>query len=245
MSYPVSWWLRRSRTEDYQKAYDRVAEKVDVDSDKILVDVQCGEGEMLRRIATGKLIGTDFSMKMLERARENLSLHGISSRIINSPVSKRRLKEMLSDCRVLLFNDNCLDSRLPSNFFNFALTLFPDFSPNSYAVGFGVRDSREKRLKMSLGLELKKNTEIHRILTRKGLCLQARYYEKSGPITALRLRELLRPFKVKMDKLFETIGNELVLSDSIGMDANVSLRNSKHYIPGNLGYRVLTLKKNI
>ncbi len=46
----VQWWLERSRSPEYQKAYDKIAEHLPRIEGGVFIEVACGSGEVLKRV---------------------------------------------------------------------------------------------------------------------------------------------------------------------------------------------------
>ncbi len=123
------WWTERSKTPEYQAAYDNIAEAFPSLA-KSAVDIGCGTGEVLRRIhgKAGKVYGTDASREMLLLAQENLGMHGIDSRVYSSPLSRAEYEAESIWERAALIVDNILHTQLPANYFDVSLLTFPDIA---------------------------------------------------------------------------------------------------------------------
>src|SRR3990172_1730705 len=97
------WWIERSICPEYQSAYDLIASQVPEQS-HVVVDVGCGQGEMLKRLAVHtsvQVIGTDLSDVMLTNASRKLREIGRDVQVYGKP---ERLE--LAEGRVALVKDN-------------------------------------------------------------------------------------------------------------------------------------------
>ena len=85
----IKWWLERSRSIEYQRAYDAIVRNILKVEGGIYVDVACGSGECIKRLAQGGnhrlIVGTDASSEMLEAAQANLASAGIESSVLADP----------------------------------------------------------------------------------------------------------------------------------------------------------------
>lgn len=245
-NYPVSWWAGRSESSAYQHAYDRVVETIDLRERDFLVDVECGTGEIIRRLGRGRLVGTDYNLNILLKASQNLRKHGIRSKILTEPVSKPTLTEKLRDHKVLLLLDNCLQTNLPVSFFDVAVNTFPDFSVASLNGIEPMRRnlSNHEKCNIAIFAEEQKDIQIHRSLKQDGRYIRTMYYAKRhGRKASMNAKRLRQKMFRSIRRRFLILSSTIVHSDLIGQDANLG-GTSNYYRTGDLGYRILLLRKS-
>ncbi len=137
-----AWWKERTRTHAYQEAYDRIASEIDADKTDFLVDIGCGTGEIIRRIESRRIVGTDNDLRMLFAASKHLRDYRIASEIVTTPLSRDALVEKLGKRKVILCLDNCLDTKLPRNLFNIAINSFSAYDEQTILTRSNGRKSR-------------------------------------------------------------------------------------------------------
>ena len=77
----LGWWIRRSYSEEYQKAYDTILKSLPITPKSVVGEFCCGPGEMLIKIhkkGARKIIGFDKNIEMLRYAEDNIKKHGVS-----------------------------------------------------------------------------------------------------------------------------------------------------------------------
>lgn len=140
----AKWWIARSRSPEYQKAYDRIASRIPASADIVLFDAACGPGEMLKRAYKAFpdrfIVGSDASHLMLSSACENLQSASVPARIYKSAAEMEIRKGEVS-----LVYDNIVESRIPENFSDVTLFTFPD-----YGIDYPATDSARHLMKKFL-----------------------------------------------------------------------------------------------
>jgi SAM-dependent methyltransferase len=132
MVYRSAWWLHRSKSPEYQEAYDTIAREFSAIRGQTTLESGCGNGENIRRMERGYVVGTDEALSMLQVASSNLKSYGISSRLVTSMPGKDELKTIFGSGTVLLLRDDYLNSKLPSSFADRVILTFPDLSESSF-----------------------------------------------------------------------------------------------------------------
>lgn len=171
----VDWWIRRSSSPEYQEAYDRIAGMTPVLTDQIILDVGCGNGEMIRRLygRARKLVGSDISQGMLEVAAQNLTSNGVATEVFDRPLRRDEWVDEIKRDRVALYLDDIVNTTLPEEFFDLVELVFPDLRTNKPTDRMVQRlVSRIKRNPAYLeNLEEVKDQELMLEAVRKGLKL--------------------------------------------------------------------------
>lgn len=214
MTYRVSWWLQRSRSPEYQEAYDKIASYVDLNEDDILVDFGCGNGEIIRRIDKGKIIGIDLSPHMIKAAKKNLRKHGIKVKIYFTMPSPQQWEEEIRQKRPVIILDDFLNSKLPNEFCDQAIHTFTDFCEESVIEYASKNPTVLEVDKMAIQID----KEIHRILKIHGLYTQATYDAELLNEDYLTSQKMYLQH-AGLGTLFEIVRTEFILSEPIIRDA--------------------------
>jgi SAM-dependent methyltransferase len=237
----TNWWIRRSQSDEYQEAYDRIIRFAnrDLRKAKTAVDVGCGPGELLRRLYTKvkSLVGTDMDLDMLKYARRNLTRRGIKVTMI--PEVRERVgikKSMIPEDGVLLVRDNILTTELPTGHFDHVLSSFPDLL--TYGV-FPLVDSKYGDIspeEIAIYQAFLMRRQMARLLRKRGRITEC-LYERDYPDHSRIFRDFIRnsyggSVNLKRLKFFE--------DPSIGADMD-----DREYYPEEWpsGYTIYTVKK--
>lgn len=119
-------WLDRSKSREYQGAYNNMATIVrkQIADGEVAFEAGCGIGEMLKRLCAMNrfrlVVGTDISLEMLRIAQANLAQEGIEAPI-RDPATINCI-----DAGVILVQDDIVNSRLPDECADIALFTFPE-----------------------------------------------------------------------------------------------------------------------
>lgn len=242
--YDVDWWLKRSQSREYQRAYDTIAESLRPKSSDVVVEIGCGNGELLRRLRSGRLVGTDITQRMLRLARMNLRAHGSDSEIIERFADRRRASAILEKDKVLLVRDDYLESRIPDSFADIVLMSFPELEHESY-IGMLSRELKDgsenawldrsemlaeyrevdegmdlRRLKGVIASSVVRDTGVHRMLKKKGTYLLADYASVDRPENMIDEQKALNEARDLGGK-FEILDSAFVEERKIADDAGV------------------------
>ncbi|MBS3102533.1 class I SAM-dependent methyltransferase [Candidatus Woesearchaeota archaeon] len=142
----AQWWIGRSRSAEYQAAYDNILKGLPLTKKSVVGEFCCGPGEMLLRIhraGVKKVIGIDGSVEMLRYAQHNLRENGIDARIYENPPGKNRFKDLLRESeKIELFVDDAVQTRFLSGhyvekpYFDNILHTFPQVQLNRDQIAF-------------------------------------------------------------------------------------------------------------
>jgi len=213
----VDSWIRRSKIAAYQEAYDRIAREIELEPQNTVVDIACGTGEVIRRVGSARIVGTDSSPRMLTVAKQKLGRYGIRAEIITHAISKRYLSHRLSEGKVILYLDNCLKSTLPKSFFDVAVSTFAGFSEDSVDEFLGEKFSELKSIKSkwlaAKRAEVQRDHEIYKILKNDGRLIKA-VYQPSPRVNNRKFRAL-----VPLKSQFEVVRTAFIPSARIASDA--------------------------
>ncbi|MEK6891450.1 MAG: class I SAM-dependent methyltransferase [Nanoarchaeota archaeon] len=121
----INWWISRSNSIEYQRAYDHISKRIQTTNNGVLIDAGSGPGEIIKRVARNKgyklVIGIDSSIKMLEYARENLARSKIKASI-----RKNGFNINPNDQGVILFLEDIIDCKLPKGIADTTIVSFPE-----------------------------------------------------------------------------------------------------------------------
>lgn len=120
----ADWWLEKSNDPAHRRAYRNISSKMHqilseagVISPKVIVDYACGNGAILKSLATRfpetNIIAIDGSKKMLALAKAALQQTGLESSIqfLRSPLPNFKLPEKIADVVLFLFPNITINSK--------------------------------------------------------------------------------------------------------------------------------------
>lgn len=125
----VSWWVPRSLSPDYQKAYDKASEAIPFKKDQVVLEIAPGIGEMARRVQVKvrKLFALDVSPEMLTLCQKNLQRRGVLVEQAENPQTKEQLQQQLNRPGVTLMQGDVFNNTLPKDQFDHVFYTFSDF----------------------------------------------------------------------------------------------------------------------
>jgi SAM-dependent methyltransferase len=102
--YPkAEWWMARSLFPEYQVAYDEILKYIP--KCNYLLDVGCGTGELLKRVAKAErahyITGMDISKELIAKAQENL--RGVKVNFVYDNILDTKLPKEAFDCVTFTF----------------------------------------------------------------------------------------------------------------------------------------------
>ncbi len=173
--YRISWWLRRSLSPEYQRAYSTITaylQTLHLKENTHLCEAACGNGEMLSRISKQipqiSVCGFDACEHMLHIASERLAREGI--KIKKSSSSKET--PTLHTTEVQLFTRNLFGTEFPNETFDVLLFTFPDI--------MGERVTALPFTKSNDEITQEITQELNRILKPGGLLIRVEYNAESN-----------------------------------------------------------------
>jgi SAM-dependent methyltransferase len=120
----ADWWLEKSNDPAHRRAYKNISSKMHqilaeagVVSPKTIVDYACGNGAILKSLATRfpktNIVAIDGSKKMLSLARSSLQNAGHESAIefLHSPLPNFALAEKMADVVLFLFPNITINNK--------------------------------------------------------------------------------------------------------------------------------------
>lgn len=255
---PSALWEGLTKKPERQVAYDRIADEV-IQSVKFplqcnLLDVACGTGEIIVRLhgKLGSVAGTDIDPEMLARARDNLRAHNITAQLFTNQTPNFSYRKNTERGRVALILDNCLSTKLPAHSFDIAVRLFGGFSRSSILehekmLGNESPKTIPDMIQAFVRAEQKSDRQVSKLLKEGGTYLKTIYYRRHRSRLAIETAKRVQTMRLRsLRHQFSIMKNEVVPSDSIGKDAFLISDAgywASHYVEGDFGYRILTLKK--
>ncbi len=102
----------------------------------------------------------------------------------------------------------------------------------------------EQKIRLVVKAERKKDEQIRDLLRTGGIYVKALYYRRHRSRKAIiEARKIRRTLFSSLRRNFVILNNMVIHSDSIGADANVTPERSMFYREGDLGYRLLAMRK--
>jgi SAM-dependent methyltransferase len=239
----IEWWRNKSNSKEHQKAYDNIINSLD-SSGKILLDVGCGTGELLKRAYIknrgGIYVGTDSSLDMIKIAKDNLRYSGIPINTIFDTIGQSSLEG-----KVTLILDDLTNSKLSDSFSDVVFLTFPEIFSQTYLKG-DITNSLGKILKSMgcsteeayrLEIQLRTFREVVNKIIIGGTLISARY-DTSSINLELENRKLegLKYFNSLIG--LELVKTEFFESEEVWSDTEGTLEEGE--IPG---YRIFNLQR--
>jgi SAM-dependent methyltransferase len=124
MYHKRAWWTERSRSKEYQEAYDTITSHIPK-SEKV-VEFCCGSGELTERILLAEkaeqFVATDLDIDFLSHVKMRLYLNGF--------YMDGQSYKFYENERISLVFDDCTHTKLPKNYFDLAILTFPSIKPS-------------------------------------------------------------------------------------------------------------------
>lgn len=234
----ADWWIGRSQSKEYQKAYDEIVNRIKFSPEDVLLDVACGTGEIIRRIPLdGKILGTDNNLTMLKKAAENLKKNKIPVKVYTELLSPQEWNEEVKEKRVTLIKDNMYQSNLPNSLCDIAVHTFPEYISNEDIRFLNEINWHNATSKMGDV----RDREIHRILKPNGTFYTTYYDVLPRGKKPLKLnKQYLRRSGVK--NLYKIVSAEHIKDEEIARDGfsekPKGLKRNPSY-----GYGIVKLRK--
>ncbi len=225
MQYKVMWWLNRSLSSEYQKAYDNIISKINIPDNSIVCDYACGNGEILRRLRKKfpkiKIVGIDGCKFMLNLAKEVLEQNNFeSTTITNENEINKKIKEMKNG-EIILFNHDIFNTKLNKETFDYVIFTFPDI------IG---REITQETILNPENITLDTTKEIERILKKQGITIRVEYEAvKDKESKTINKNLLLENYKILL--------NDFVHEERLKQDISTIFE-------GLFGYRIIYLQKS-
>ncbi len=204
----ADWWMRKSNDPAHRRAYRNIAANIHrtlseagIDSPKFIVDYACGNGAILRNLATlfpkTNIIALDGSKKMLSLAKTTLNQAGLRSEFVEAEEAF-----VQEESAIRLLRTPLPDFTLPNRKADVVLFLFPNITISSKERRSIRKRSRTDQLTMKAARFLAKwnevdpntqpdelmedlldsraiSTNIHQILKKRGFWFHVEYANAS------------------------------------------------------------------
>ena len=201
-------------TPGHQQMYDNVAKVIEIGKHDTLLDIGCGSGEILKRVAGkgAKLYGADASTEILEAAVSNIEENGLSVvvRDASSMSSKDFRKEHKRRDRICLLVDDITNTNIKGKY-SFVTSVLSQISATAITINrlweASEFNSQIPQAMAALQLHVLAHEELIRVLGKimpqAGRFLNVEYVLKDKIDLEIRDRvTIARGFKLGVDPHF-------------------------------------------